>query len=143
MRGRLCRALKGLHTLRRIKAESLPALWGVWSAMRLAVAVVALMLIAGCGIEDEGPGGNACTHFSHVIDDINSGVLNEKEIELKLWEVYDHVRGLSPCGSYCRVQNAAGDVYVARASRDSDEWVDAVDEMIEACENVLRTSSWG
>ncbi len=107
--------------------------------MRLSVAVVVLMVIAGCGIADDSPGGNACSHFSHVIEDINAGVLNERETELKLWEVYDHVRGLSPCGFYCRVQSASRDVYVARASRESDEWVDAVEEMIEACENVHHT----
>lgn len=108
--------------------------------MRLALAVVVLLVITGCGIAAEGPGGNACSHFSHVIDDINAGVLNEREIELKLWEVYDHVRGLSPCGAYCRVQSASGDVYVASANRESDDWVGAVEEMIEACENVLRTA---
>lgn len=105
---------------------------------RMAVVVVALAVTAGCGVAMEGPGGNACDHFSHVIDDINAGVLTEREIELKLWEVYDHVRGLDYDFRYEDVRNAAGELYVMRVNRSSDVWVSAVEEMNEACEDVHR-----
>ena len=102
---------------------------------RLIVAVVIAGTIAGCGT---GPGGNACDHFSHVIEDINAGVLNEREIELKLWEVYDHVRGTWENRFY-DVRDASSDVYELRASRGTDEWTDAVEELVEACKTVHRS----